>query len=98
MAERSALASMDRRGRFRVVLSPELGVRLESAAEKRGRSVSELVEELLDGALLALDLLEWRAEDPNDPRARRELAAASVEALGSLWDSEADAEWQSFRP
>ena len=98
MAERSARAGLDRRGRFHVVLSPELRVRLESAADERGGSVSELVEELLDRALPALDLLEWRGEESDDPRLKRELAAASVEALGSLWDGEADAEWQSFRP
>ena len=29
---------------------------------------------------------------------RRELAAASVAALGDFWDSGVDAHWQTFQP
>jgi hypothetical protein len=29
---------------------------------------------------------------------RRELAAASMAALGDLWDNEVDAQWQTFQP
>lgn len=29
---------------------------------------------------------------------RRELAAASVAALGDFWDNEVDAQWQDFQP
>ena len=37
-------------------------------------------------------------EDLDDLVVRRELAAASVAALGDFWDDEVDARWQGFQP
>ena len=43
--------------------------------------------------------MDWlTAEDTDDLAVRRELAAASVSALGDFWDNEVDVEWQSFQP
>ena len=36
-------------------------------------------------------------EDLDSLAVRRELAAASVAALGDFWDNELDAQWQNFR-
>jgi hypothetical protein len=43
--------------------------------------------------------MDWLTdEDTDDLPVRRELAAASVAALGDFWDNEADRAWQDFAP
>ena len=53
----------------------------------------------------ALSILKARAQltlqhwdDLDDVSVRRDLAAASVAALGDFWDNEVDLEWQNFQP
>ena len=42
--------------------------------------------------------LDWLTdEDTDDLAVRRELAAASVGALGDFWDNEVDIAWQDFQ-
>lgn len=42
--------------------------------------------------------LDWLIDDDTDDLAvRRELATASVTALGDFWDSDEDSEWQKFQ-
>ncbi len=43
-----------------------------------------------------LNLQHW--DDLDDASVRRDLAAASVAALGDFWDNEVDLEWQNFQP
>ena len=43
--------------------------------------------------------IEWLSlEDLDSLAVRRELAAASVAALGNFWDNEVDRAWQDFAP
>lgn len=43
--------------------------------------------------------IDWLSDEDLDSLAvRRELAAASVFALGDFWDNEAEGEWQYFAP
>ena len=37
-------------------------------------------------------------EDLDGLAVRRDLAAASVAALGDFWDNDVDAKWQDFQP
>ncbi len=60
--------------------------------------MSELIRQLLEGAVAALGTRPLAREDLDSLSVRRELAAASVAALGDFWDNEEDAKWQSFRP
>ena len=60
--------------------------------------MSELLCQLLESALAALGDGPMSEEDLDDLAVRRELAAASVAALGDFWDDEVDAQWQDFQP
>ena len=43
--------------------------------------------------------IDWLSDEDLDSVAvRRELAAASVAALGDFWDNEVDLGWQDFAP
>ncbi len=49
--------------------------------------------------VLDAEQVDNSAEDNvNSLAVRRELAAASVAALGDFWDNEVDREWQDFQP
>lgn len=50
-------------------------------------------------ALLNATRMDWLSgEDIDNLATRRELAAASIAALGDFWDSDCDLEWQDFQP
>jgi hypothetical protein len=85
------------RVRLSLDVSPELHTALKIAAARRRITMSELLRQLLEGALAALGDGPM-SEDLDDLAVRRELAAASVAALGDFWDNEVDAQWQDFQP
>jgi len=86
------------RVRLSLDVSPELHTTLKVAAARRRLSMSELLRQLLDSSLVLLGEGPAAHEDPDDLAIRRELAAASVAALGDFWDNEVDASWQTFQP
>lgn len=85
------------RVRLSLDVSPELHTALKVAAARRRITMSELLRQLLGSALAALGDGPM-SEDLDDLAVRRELAAASVAALGDFWDNEVDAQWQDFQP
>jgi plasmid stability protein len=85
------------RVRLSLDVSPELHTALKIAAARRRITMSELLRQLLESALAALGDGPM-GEDLDDLAVRRELAAASVAALGDFWDNEVDAQWQDFQP
>jgi len=86
------------RVRLSLDVSPELHIALKVAAAKRRITMSELMRQLLESALAILDAGPMVEEDLDSLTVRRELAAASVAALGDFWDNEVDAQWQDFQP
>jgi len=89
-----------RRQRVRLSLDvpPELHTALKVTAARRRLSMSDLVRQLLENALAVLGESSTVSEDLDSLVVRRELAAASVAALGDFWDNEVDAQWQNFQP
>ena len=85
------------RVRLSLDVPPELHTALKVAAARRRITMSELLRQLLESALAALGDGPM-SEDLDDLAVRRELAAASVAALGDFWDNEVDAQWQDFQP
>jgi hypothetical protein len=83
------------RVRLSLDVSPELHATLKVAAARRRLSMSELLRQLLESSLVLLGEAPTTHEDLDDLAVRRELAAASVAALGDFWDDEVDAQWQT---
>jgi plasmid stability protein len=77
---------------------PELHTTLKVAAARRRLSMSELLRELLQNSLALLEESPAAVDDLDSLSVRRELAAASVAALGDFWDNKVDAQWQTFQP
>ncbi|MBE9472273.1 MAG: hypothetical protein KAW49_07110 [Anaerolineae bacterium] len=86
------------RVRLSLDVPPELHTALKVAAARRRTTMSELLRQLLKSALTILDASPMAEEDLDSLAVRRELAAASVAALGDFWDNEVDAQWQDFQP
>ena len=86
------------RVRLSLDVPAELRTALKIAAAKRRITMSDLMRHLLTSALATLESESADAEDLDSLQVRRELAAASVAALGDFWDNEVDSEWQSFQP
>ena len=70
---------------------------LEAAADQRHIGLDALVRELLTSCAAVLTIGSIN-EDTESLTVRRELAAASLAALGDFWDNEVDAQWQTFQP
>ena len=70
---------------------------LEAAANQRHIGLDALVRELLTSSAAVLTIGSIY-EDTDSLTVRRELAAASLAALGDFWDNEVDAQWQTFQP
>ena len=70
---------------------------LEAAANQRHIGLDALVRELLTSSAAVLTIGSIH-EDTDSLAVRRELAAASLAALGDFWDNEVDAQWQTFQP
>ena len=70
---------------------------LEAAANQRHIGLDALVRELLTSSAAVLTIGSIY-EDTDSLAVRRELAAASLAALGDFWDNEVDAQWQTFQP
>jgi hypothetical protein len=86
------------RVRLSLDVSPELHTALKVAAARRRITMSELMRQLLESALTIMDMGSMGEEDLDSLAVLRELAAASVAALGDFWDNEVDARWQDFQP
>ena len=56
------------------------------------------LRELLESSLASLGEGPATGEEIDSLAVRRELAAASVNALGDFWGNEIDTEWQTFQP
>ena len=84
--------------RLSVEVPAQLHVALKTVAAERHLSLNNLVRELLETSLVLLGEGPAAHESLDDLAIRRELARASVIALGGAWDSETDARWQTFRP
>jgi len=89
-----------RRQRVRLSLDVplELHTALKVTAARRRLSMSDLARQLLESALAVLGDSSTVYEDLDSLLIRRELAAASVAALGDFWDNEVDAQWQNLQP
>ena len=83
-----------RRVRLSLDVSPELHTSLKVAAARRRISMSELLE----SSMTLLGEGPASTESLDSLAVRRELAAASIAALGDFWDNEVDAQWQTFQP
>ena len=70
---------------------------LEAAANQRHIGLDALVRELLTSSAAVLTVGSIH-EDTDSLAVRRDLAAASLAALGDFWDNEVDAQWQTFQP
>jgi len=88
----------ERRARLSLDVPPELHTTLKVAAARRRLSMSELLRELLQNSLALLEESPAAVDDLDSLSVRRELAAASVAALGDFWDDKVDAQWQPFQP
>jgi hypothetical protein len=86
------------RVRLSLDVSPELHTALKVAAARRRITMSELMRQLLESALAIMDAGPMTEEDLNSLAVRRELATASMAALGDFWDHEVDAQWQDYQP
>lgn len=75
-----------------------LALQLQAVAQERSASVDAFLNELLATSLAILQMGNFAEDDTNSLAIRRELAAASVAALGDFWDNEVDREWQDFQP
>lgn len=71
---------------------------LREVAQERQTSIDNILNELLSTSLALLQMDRLPDEDIDSLAVRRELAAASVAALGDFWDNEVDLEWQNFQP
>jgi len=98
MSTRTSTEMSAKRVRLSLDVSPELHTSLKMAAVRRRLSMSELLRELLETYLSLLGEGPGAHEDMDSLAIRRELAAASVNALGGFWDNEVDASWQAYQP
>ena len=98
MSMRISTEASGKRVRLSLDVSPELHTSLKMAAVRRRLSMSELLRELLENSLTLPGEGSVAHEDMDSLAVRRELAAASVNALGGSWDDEVDAQWQAFQP
>lgn len=98
MTMRSQARASERPVRLCLDLPPELHTTLKAAAARRRLTMTEMLRQILESSLVALGEGPAAQEDLDDLAIRRELAAASVAALGDFWDSEVDAQWQTFQP
>ena len=80
-----------------VDVPPAVRKSLEAAANQRHIGLDALVRELLTSSAAVLTIGSIH-EDTDSLAVRRELAAASLAALGDFWDNEVDAQWQTFQP
>jgi plasmid stability protein len=87
-----------KRVRLSLDVPQELHTALKVAATRRRLSMSELLREILENALVVLGEGSFADEDLDSLAVRRELAAASIAALGDFWDNAVDAQWQTFQP
>lgn len=71
---------------------------LQAVAQERQTSIDMILNELLSTTLAVLHKDHLPDEDIDSLAVRRELAAASIAALGDSWDNEVDLEWQDFQP
>ncbi len=71
---------------------------MPAVAQERQTSIDLILNALLSTSLAVLNMDHLPDEDIDSLAVRRELAAASVAALGSFWDNEEDLEWQKFQP
>ena len=71
---------------------------LQAVAQERQTSIDMILNESLSTSLTVLHMDHLPNEDIDSLAVRRELAAASVAALGDFWDNEVDLEWQIFQP
>ena len=71
---------------------------LQAVAQQWQISIDMILNELLSTSLALLHMEHVPNEDIDSLAVRRELAAASVAALGDFWDNEVDREWQDFQP
>lgn len=71
---------------------------LQAVAQERQTSIDSILTELLSTSLALLHTDHLSGEDMDSLAVRRDLAAASVAALGDFWDNEADRAWQDFQP
>ena len=97
------LASSDEQARAHNVrisfqTSSHLAHGLQMAAQERHASIDAFLNELLATSLAILQTDNSTNDDTNSLTIRRELALASVAALGDFWDNEVDREWQDFQP
>lgn len=98
MTMHAPIPASSRRVRLSLDVSPEMHTSLKVAAARRRISMSELLRELLESSMTLLGESPAAAESLDSLAVRRELAAASVAALGNFWDNEVDAQWQTFQP
>ena len=71
---------------------------LHAMALDRQTCIVRILNDLLSPSRAVLHMVLLPAEDMVCLAVRRELAAASVAALGDFWDNEVDREWQDFQP
>ena len=69
---------------------------LQAMAQERQTSIDMILNELLSTSLAVLQMDHLPDEDSDSLAVRRELATASVAALGDFWDNEVDRAWQDF--
>jgi hypothetical protein len=70
---------------------------LRAVAQARHTSIDSILNELLSTSLALLQMDHLPDEDIDSLAVRRDLAAASIAALGDFWDNEVDLEWQDFQ-
>lgn len=71
---------------------------LQAVALERQISIDTVLNELLSTSLAVLQMDLPSDDDLDSLTVRRELAAASIAALGNVWDNEVDRVWQDFQP
>lgn len=70
---------------------------LQAVAQERQTSIDAILNELLSTSLALLTMDHLPDEDIDSLAVRRELAAASIAALGDFWDSEVDLDWAEIQ-
>lgn len=70
---------------------------LQAVAQERRTSIDSILNELLSTSLALLQMDHLTDEDVDSLAVRRDLAAASIAALGDFWDNEVDLEWQDYQ-
>jgi hypothetical protein len=98
MTMHASVPASSRRVRLSLDVSPEMHTSLKVAAARRRITMSELLRQLLESSMTLLGEGPAATESLDSLAVRRELASASVAALGDFWDNEVDAQWQTFQP